>query len=98
MGRPEFTDKSSWTLWSALQQKLQGVNRATRAMEIGTGQQEEHSASNKRRVDGVQGRGRFLPPPCPCYCGTGPALTSCAIMMMSSACREQPVLVMTDCS
>ena len=42
MGRPELNGKTSGTLWSALQRTLQGVNRATRAMEIGTGQQHEH--------------------------------------------------------
>lgn len=45
MGRPELNENVR-TLWSALQEELQGLNRATRAMEIGTAEQNEHGASN----------------------------------------------------
>ena len=44
---PRWADQSSdenvRTRWSALQTNLQGVNRATRTMEIGTTEQDEHS-------------------------------------------------------
>jgi hypothetical protein len=42
MGRPEVNGKVVRDPRSALQLKLQGGDRATRAMEVGTGQQEEH--------------------------------------------------------
>ena len=47
---PRWADQSSdenvRTRWSALQEELQGLNRATRAVKIGTAEQDEHGASN----------------------------------------------------
>lgn len=47
MGRPEVNEVVR-TRWSALQGKLQGLNRATRTVEVRTGEQDEHGASNSR--------------------------------------------------
>src|SRR5690606_16844769 len=42
------------TSGSALQRKLQGLHRATRAMEIGTAEQDEHGASFSARAGRLQ--------------------------------------------